>query len=74
MIICFKTATYRRISFHPLGEAAYAFDCTFSRLIGLTAQALPRITMTGFFVGANEPKIRTLKRVQLRILGSKVFN
>ncbi len=71
MIICFKTATYRRISFHPLGEAAYAFDCTFFRLIGLTVKALRRITMSGFLVGANEPKKRTLKSVQLRILDLK---
>ncbi len=71
MIICFKTAAYRRISIHPLGEAAYPFDCTLFRLIGLTAKALRRITMNGFLVGANEPKKRTLKRVQLRILGSR---
>ncbi len=29
MIMYFKTATYRRISIHPLSEFAYEFDCTF---------------------------------------------
>ncbi len=71
MVIYFKTATYRRISIHPLSEFAYTFDCTFFRLIDLTAKALRRMTMNGFLVGATKPKKHTLKRVQLRILGSK---
>ncbi len=36
----------------------------------MTAKALGRITMRVFLVGANENKKRTLKSVQLRILGS----
>ncbi len=58
--------------FHLLGESAYAFDCTFFRLICLTAKALRRITMRGFLVGATEPEKRTLKGFQLRILGSLI--
>jgi len=79
---------------HLLGIFAYLFDCTFFRLICLTAKALRRITMRGFLVGATEPDKsagqpictaigrpkgvwykdvpdvkRTLKQVQLRILG-----
>ncbi len=68
MIMYFKTATYRRISIHPLSEFAYAFDCVFFRLIDLTAKALHRMTMNGFLLGATKPKKHTLKRVQLRIL------
>ncbi len=56
---------------YPLGEYANAFDYTLFRLIGLTAKAIRRITLSGFLVGTNEPKKRTLKRVQLRILGLK---
>jgi hypothetical protein len=69
--MCFKIAAYSVPDIHPLGEYAYSFDCTFFRLICLTAKALRRITMRGFLVGATEPEIRTLKRVQLRILGLK---
>ncbi len=69
MVIYFKTATYRRISIHRLSEFAYTFDCTFFRLIDLTAKALHRMTMNGFLVGATKPKKHTLKRVQLRTLG-----
>lgn len=54
---------------NSLSTLAYSFDCTFFRLICLTAKALQRITMRGFLVGATKPKKRTLKRVQLRILG-----
>ena len=50
---------------------AYSFECTFFRTICLTAKALHRITMHGFLVGATEPEKRTLKRIQLRILGFK---
>ncbi len=56
MIMCFKTATERRISIHSLGESAYAFDCTFIKLIFLTVKTLRRITMHSFPVGATEPK------------------
>ncbi len=66
----FITATYRRISNHPLSEFAYAFDCKFFRLIDLTAKAFHTMTMNGFLVGATKPKIHTLKRVQLRSLGT----
>ncbi len=66
MIMYFKTATERKVSIHSLGEVAYAFDYTLFRFIGLTAKSLCRMTMSGFLVGATEPK----KRIQLRILGS----
>ncbi len=70
MIVCAKTAAYSFYATHPLGEYAYTLDCTyFFRLTYLTAKALRRVTMHGFLVGAIEPKKRTLKRVQLRILG-----
>ncbi len=72
MMRCFKTATYTifcSFCFNPLDESAYAFDCTFFRLICLTAKALGKMTMRAFLVGATEPKKRTLKRVQLRVLG-----
>ncbi len=72
MIMCFKTATEPKMSFHPLGEIAYAFDCTLLRRIDLTTKALRRMTMSGLSVGATEPKKCTLKRVQLRMLGSKL--
>ena len=106
----FKIATNSVFSIHPMGEFAYSFDCTFFRLICLTAKTLrtiarmqsvenvwnkfSRTTMCGFLVGATEPDKsagqpictvasrpegvryrevphvkRTLKRVQLRILG-----
>ncbi len=69
MIMCSKSAICSLYAIHPLGEYAYTFDCTFFRLIDLTAKALRRMTMRAFLVGATEPKKRTLKRVQLRILG-----
>ncbi len=69
MIISFKIGSYNVLGDHPFGESAYPFDCTFFRLICLTAKALRRTTMRGFLVGATKPEKRTLKRVQLRILG-----
>lgn len=48
---------------------AYSFDCTFFRLICLTAKALHRMTMCGFLVYENEPEKRTLKRVQQKAPG-----
>ena len=68
----YKSKAYRVLGLHTyqggtknslLGEPAYSFDCTFFRLICLTAKALCRITMRAFLVGATEPKERTLKRV-----------
>ncbi len=70
VIVCIATATYVFLVIHPIGESAFTFDCTFFRLTCLTAKAVRRITMCGFLVGAIELKKRTLKRVQLRILGS----
>ncbi len=67
MIIYFITTTYRRISIHPLSEFAYAFDCTFFRLIDLTAKALHRMTMNGFLVGATKPKKHTLKQIVVTV-------
>ena len=69
MIICFKIEGFSVLGNYLLGASAYPFDCTFFRLIYLTAKALRRTTMRGFLVGATEPEKRTLKRVQLRILG-----
>ncbi len=69
MIMCFKIGSNCVLGDYLLGESAYPFDCTFFRLICLTAKALRRTTMRGFLVGATEPEKRTLKRVQLRILG-----
>ncbi len=40
---------------HTLGESAYPFDCTFFRLICLTAKVLRRMTMCDFLVGAKLP-------------------
>ncbi len=67
--MCFKIVRYSVLGIHPLCESVYPFDCTFFRLICLTAKALRRITIRGFIVGANEPEKRTLIRIQLRILG-----
>jgi len=57
------------LDIHLIGGSAYSFDCTFFKLICLTANALRRTTMRGPLVGATEPEKRTLKRVQLRFLG-----
>ncbi len=67
--MCFTIESYSVLSDYPLGDSAYPFDCTFFRLIYLTAKALRRTTMRGFLVGATEPEKCTLKQVQLRILG-----
>jgi hypothetical protein len=65
-----KLKTYSiMLGSYLLGELAYSPDCTFFRLICLTAKALRRITMCGFLVGATAPKKRTLKQVQLKLLG-----
>jgi hypothetical protein len=69
MLMCFKIESYSVLGDHSVGESAYSFDYTFFRLICLTAKALHRMAMHGFLVGATEPEKRTLKRVQLRILG-----
>ncbi len=69
----FKIGLYSVLGEHPLGSYAYSFDRTFFRLIYLTAKAIHSTTMHGFLVGATEPEKRTLKRVQLRILGSRIF-
>jgi len=69
MIMYFNTMNYSVTDNYPLEGSAYPFDCTFFRLICLTAKALRRMTMRGFLVGATEPEKRTLKRVQLRNLG-----
>ncbi len=69
MIICFKLILYNKLDDHTFGKSAYSFDCTYFRLIFLTAKALHSMTMRGFLFGATEPEIRTLKRIQLRILG-----
>jgi len=53
---------YYKLVTHPVSasllldesEFAYAFDCTFFRLICLTAKTLRRITMRGFLVGTTE--------------------
>ena len=70
----YKTEDFSTLGLHLLGAhadriGAYSFDCTFFRLICLTAKALLRMTMRGFLVGTTESKKRTLKRVQLRFLG-----
>ncbi len=67
--MCFKTKRYSVSRSYLLDEPAYLFDCTFFRLICLTAKALRRVTMCGFLVGATEPEKHTLKRIQLRIQG-----
>ncbi len=51
------------LNIQSLGEFAYSFNCTFVRLICLTAKILRSITMQEFLVGATEPDKRTLKRV-----------
>jgi len=65
----FNIERYSVLDNHPPGGFAYSFDCTFFRLICLTAKALRRITMSDFLVVATEPEKCTLKHVQLRILG-----
>jgi hypothetical protein len=67
--MCIKIVRYSLLDDSPWGKPAYSFDCTFFRLIYLTAKTLHRVTMHGFLVGATESEKRTLKRVQLRILG-----
>lgn len=57
------------LTFYLKSKFVYAFDCTLFRLIFLAAKALLRITMRGFIAGATEPEKRTLKRVQLWLLG-----
>ena len=37
--MCFKMESYSVLGDYPLGESAYPFDCTFFRLICLTAKA-----------------------------------
>jgi len=51
---------------HPLDNPAYPYDCTFFRLICLTAKTLHSMTMRSFLVGATKPKKRTLKWIQLK--------
>lgn len=68
-MMCFKIERYSVLGDQSLVEFAYPFGCTFFRPICLTAKTLRRITKRGFLVGATEPEKRTLKRVQLRILG-----
>ena len=70
----YKLTAYRISTLHLLGESAYAFDCTFFRPLCLTANALRRMTMHGFLVGANRPEKCTLKRVQLRFLGLSKYD
>jgi len=65
----FKLARYSLLGDHPLGEFAYSFNCTFFRVICLTANALRSMAMRGLLVGATDPEKCTLKRIQLRILG-----
>jgi len=80
MIMSFKIERHRILGDHLLGSPAYSLDCTFFRLIYLTAKDLHRMTMQVLLVGATEPEKRTLnmpffvndsrcKRVQQRILG-----
>jgi hypothetical protein len=64
-----KSLSYCIFTINPLGEYAYSLDCTFFRLICLTAKALHRMAMCGFLVGTTEPEKSTLKRVQLRVPG-----
>ena len=70
----FKVAVNNMVSIHPLDVNVYLpwtylFDCTFFRFIYLTAKALHSVTMCDFLVGVTESEKRTLKRVQLMILG-----
>ncbi len=69
MMIYFKIVRYNVLGDHLLDNSAYPFDCTFFKLIYLMAKALRRTTMRSFLVGATEFEKRTVKRVQLRILG-----
>jgi hypothetical protein len=69
MTTCFNIERYSMLDIYLLFKSAYSFDCTFFRLICLTAKALHRMTMRGLLVGATESEKHTLKRVQLRILG-----
>lgn len=66
MIIIFKIEHYLMLNNHLLGNPAYPYDCTFFRLICLTAKTLHSTTMRSFLVGATRPKKRTLKWIQLR--------
>jgi hypothetical protein len=63
----YESISYCILTIHPLGEYTYSLDCTFFRIIRLTAIALHRMAMCGFLVGTTEPEKSTLKRVQLRI-------
>jgi|LWDU01.1.fsa_nt_gi anti-anti-sigma regulatory factor len=68
-----KTERCSVLGGQPRGKSVYSFDCTFYRLICLTAKTSHRMTMFSFLVGATEPVKRTLKRVQLRLLGLRLI-
>lgn len=52
-----------------LNTFVFSFECTFFKLICLTAKALHSMAMCDFLVGATKLEKRTFKRIQLRFPG-----